>query len=187
VCSITKLLYAIAFQVGWFICILTDNPTSLAYTIVFVGVHFWFLSRNKISRNDKPSFKKEVLWLLIVVSGGGLLETISFSAGFLHNATSITVGYLSLPPLWLLNLWLLFAIALRTFLSPLLNRMKLTFLLIAVAIPLNYYAGAALNSHVAVNDPYIINLALISLLWMGLLWLLNYIKSHYFGDTFNAR
>jgi len=175
------------FQTGWFLCVLTAKPISSIYTALFIATHFWILLRDKTSKGNQTFFKKELLWIIAVAGGGWILETISFSAAFLYTANPLSLGPLSLPPLWLLNLWIQFAIGLRTFLSPIFNRMKLTYLLACIAIPLNYYSGAALNTDVAVNDPYIINLAMISILWIGLLWLLDQMKRRYFEDILDAR
>jgi hypothetical protein len=180
----SKIAYAIAFQLGWFICIMAGNTIGFFYTIIFVAAHFFYL---KTALNRVLWFK-ESLWLLIVFIGGFLLETLTFSAGFLYSRTQpVLFDHLTLPPLWLLNLWLLFAVALRTCLTFVFTSPRITYYISAVAIPLNYYAGAQLNADVDVNHPYILSLALISLQWIFLLWCLIKIKNHCFEDIFNAR
>lgn len=179
----SKIIYAIAFQLGWFVCILAGNWISLGYAIVFLGLHLGFVSRT--TENFSP--RKEALWIILVFAFGLILETISFSAGFLYSNTPVNLfERLQLPPLWLLNLWILLSIALRTCLSFLFYKPKLAYLLFSIAIPLNYYAGAKLNLDVSVNSPYTLSLALITLLWIGLLWFLIHIRHYYFGDIFNA-
>jgi hypothetical protein len=178
-----KLIYAIAFQVGWFVCILTGNWVSLAYTVLFLAFHFFFLKYKAHS----TLLRKEALWIASVFVGGLILETLSFSAGFLYAQTpSNLFAQLILPPIWLLNLWLVFAIALRTCLSFIFYKPKVSYLVSSVAIPLNYYAGVELNNNVAISNPYSLSLALITLMWIVLLWLLTQLKRYYFEDIFNA-
>ena len=182
--SSSKIAYAIAFQLGWFICIMAGNALGLAYTIIFVIAHLIFLKTTL----NKVLWLKESLWLLIVFIGGFLLEALTFSAGFLYSKTQpIFFDYLIFPPLWLLNLWLLFAIALRTCLSFVFTAPRIAYFISVVAIPLNYYAGAQLNAEVDVTSPYILSLALISLQWIFLLWCLVQTKRYFFEDIFNAR
>ena len=181
--STSKIAYAIAFQIGWFICIMAGNTPALIYTIAFISAHFIFL---KLALNEVLWFK-ESFWLLVVLIGGFILETLIFSAGLLYSDSA--PGFfdnLIFPPLWLLNLWLLFALALRTFMSFVFSAPKLSYLISTIAIPLNYYAGTQLNSDVNLNNPYILSLALISALWVILLWFLVQAKHYCFEDIFNA-
>lgn len=182
--SISKIAYAIAFQLGWFVCILAGNTLAILYTAVFISAHVIFL---KITFN-KVLWLKESFWLLVVLMGGFLLETLIFSAGFLysHSAPSF-FDRIILPPLWLLSLWLLFALALRTFMSFVFSAPTLSYAISLIAIPLNYYAGTQLNPDVNLNNPYILSLAFISVLWVILLWFLVQAKRYFFEDIFNAR
>jgi hypothetical protein len=182
--STSKIAYAIAFQIGWLVCIMVGNTLGIAYTLAFILAHFVFLNITL----KKVLWFKEILWLLVVFAGGFFLETLIFSAGFLYSKTPpIFFNHLIIPPMWLLNLWLLFALALRTCLSFVFAVPKLTYLISTIAIPLNYYAGTQLNTDVDLNSPYIISLALISLLWVFLLWCLIQTKRYCFEDIFNAR
>lgn len=176
-----NVLYALGFQLGWFVCIVTTDLLSILYSIAFSGTYLVLALRSG------HSLKYEVLWITCVISLGFLIETIAFSAGFLYSATPRLIGFISLPPLWLLSLWILFAVALRTCLGFLFNNPKLTYFASSIAIPLNYYAGAALNTDVAVNTPYALSLGAISALWIAVLWILVNLKRFYFEDRFNAR
>lgn len=185
-----KIIYAIAFQIGWFVCILGSNTASLYYSLVFVACHLAF----SLYRNNALWMAKEVLWLLLIVAFGLMIETFSFSAGFLFYQTSgnfLTTNTLFesflTPPLWLVNLWLIFAVALRTCLAFMLYKPNLLYALSLVLVPINYYAGAALNNGVALSQPYYFSLTLITLLWLVFFWCLVRIKQRYFKDMFNAR
>ena len=180
----SKFAYAVAFQLGWFVCIMAGNSLAVVYTFLFIVAHSIFL---KLTLN-KVLWFKEILWLLTVFIGGCIVETLVFSGSFLYiKAPSAFFEYLIFPPIWLLTLWLLFALALRTCLSFLFNSPKLTYLMTAIAIPLNYYAGTQLNTEVNLNNPYVLSLAIISLQWILLLWCLIKIKHYYFEDIFNAQ
>jgi hypothetical protein len=186
VSTTSKLIYAIAFQLGWFVCIFAGNWLSTAYVISFLTIHFGVLAQKNKHLYFYSRLRKEVLWIAIVMAGGFILETLSFSAGFLYSGTSSNFEHLIFPPLWLLNLWLIFAIALRTCLSFIFYKPKVTYLLTCACIPFNYYAGAKLNNHVTIGSPYTLNLALIALTWVALLWFLIHLKRRYFEDIFNA-
>lgn len=180
----SKIVYAIAFQIGWFICIMARKELVFAYTAIFIFAHVIFLKVNL----NKVLWFKEILWLLIVFMGGFILETLVFSAGFLYSKTPpIFLDNFIVPPAWLLSLWVLFALALRTCLAFIFSTPKATYLISIIAIPLNYYAGTQLNTDVNLNHPYILSLAFISLLWVFLLWCLIQAKRYCFEDIFNAR
>ena len=189
--NITKLTYAIAFQLGWFICIMGGDIASVTYTITFLSLHLW-----RISKTERKTFlhansiKQELLWISLVFICGLIIETVSFSTGSLYLTKNHPplLDYppfqdLIIPPLWLLNLWLLFAIALRTCLSFLLNNLIVTFILAVIFVPLNYYAGSNLNSTVHINKPYVISFSIITLQWLLFFTCLIKIKQRYYEET----
>jgi hypothetical protein len=179
----SNIAYAIAFQIGWFVCIMAGNALVFMYTAIFIVAHFIFLN---ISLR-KTLWLKEILWLLAIFMAGFILETVVFSAGFLYSTTPpVFLDNLIFPPAWLLSLWVLFAIALRTCLTFVFSAPKITYLIAVVVVPLNYYAGAQLNTDVNLNTPYILSSACISLLWVLLLWCLVNTKRYFFEDIFNA-
>jgi hypothetical protein len=147
-------------------------------------LHFWLLNRFQQTHN----IKKEIIWLLIIVCCGVAIETVFFSAGFLYtNIHSITLGRVIFPPIWLISLWLVFAIAMRTSLSFLFIKPWLSYLLIAITIPLNYKAGASLNNNIGINEPYLVSLGLITVVWVTFLVYIIELKRHFFEDIFNDR
>ncbi len=181
--NISKLVYALAFQAGWFVCIMAGNLASVVYTALFLFSHFWWLTRKS------PTFfiHKELLWVMIVFCLGLIVETIYFSGSFLYtDAPKKLFDHVSLPPTWLLCIWLMFALALRTCLSFLFYKPTLSYLTCFVFVPVNYYAGAKLNKDVDINEPVFLSLALMTLIWILFLWGLIHIKRHYFEEIFNA-
>jgi hypothetical protein len=179
----SNIAYAIAFQIGWFFCIMAGNALVFTYMAIFIAAHFIFLNISLI----KVLWFKEILWLLVIFMAGFTLETLVFSAGFLYSKSPpVFLDNLIFPPVWLLSLWVLFAIALRTCLAFVFSAPKITYLISVAVVPLNYYAGAQLNTDVNLNTPYILSLACISLLWVFLLWCLVNTKRYFFEDIFNA-
>jgi len=187
--STQKIVYAIAFQIGWLVCILTGNLASSCYVAIFLVVHLW-----QVTRQNPALLNKEIIWVAVVSVFGIVVETLAFSTGCLYlqagdnlTARENIFEYFLLPPLWLLNLWLIFAIALRSCLSFLLCRPQLLYSLSLILIPINYYAGAALNDSVELNHPYVFSLSLITLFWLVFFWCIMHIKRRHFEDMFNAR
>jgi hypothetical protein len=180
----SKLAYGLGFQIGWFICIMAGNTASLIYCALFMIAHSIFLKKSL----SKVFWLKEFLWLAMIFIFGFAIESLNFSAGFINylQAPPNPIDHFVTPPIWLLSLWVLFGIALRTFLSVLFAKPILTYLLSTIAIPLNYYAGANLSHEIELNTPYILTLALITLTWITFLWCLIHIKPYYFEDIFNA-
>jgi hypothetical protein len=181
--NISKLVYALAFQAGWFVCIMAGNLASILYTALFLIGHLWYLA----FKQPKLFQHKEILWVITVFCLGLAVETIYFSAGFLYtDAPKNLFDALLLPPIWLLCIWIMFSLALRTCLSFLFYKPTLSYITCAVFVPLNYYAGAKLNNEVAVNEPYFLSLTLMTFIWILFLWCLIYVKRHYFEEIFNA-
>jgi hypothetical protein len=192
--GVTKLVYAITFQIGWFVCIMAGNIASLSYAALFLMAHLWFVARQKTSfSSHEETLNRELTWILLIVAFGFAIETISFYQGFLYFETSQSIQShenfyekILLPPLWLLSVWLMFAVALRTCLAFIFQRPVISYLLSVIFVPINYYAGANLNPTVALNQPYFLSLALITLLWLIFLWCIVQIKHHYFEDIFSV-
>lgn len=182
--KINSIIYAVAFQAGWFVCVMSGNVLSMTYAFSFLCLHLWLLHRFQNPFN----LKKEMSWLLVIVCSGIAIETIFFSTGFLYaTAHTATFGRVILPPIWLIGLWLIFAIAMRTSLSFLFKKPWLSCLLIAVTIPLNYKAGAVLNNTIGINPPYSVSLGLITVVWVTFLVFIVEVKRHFFEDIFNDR
>lgn len=187
--NISKLVYALAFQAGWFVCILAGNFASLVYTALFLIAHFGFLTKlYLLAPKDIPRFmRKEALWVMIVLSFGLIVETLFFSAGFLYiDKAQPFLNQLVLPPTWLLCIWVIFSLALRSCLSFLFYKPTLSYLACIIFVPVNYYAGAKLNNQVDINEPYFLSLALMTIIWIICLWCLIHIKRRYFEEIFNA-
>ena len=174
-----RLLYAVAFQLGWFVCIMGGNIASASYAIIFLMVHLW------LERKSSPY--RELIWVTVVISCGSLIETLFMSAGFLYeNSAPLLFERVCYPPLWLMALWLIFAVALRNCLAFLLSYPRLGYWMCCTLVPANYLAGSKLNQAIHINQPLLVVLPLIALIWVVFLACLIQIKRRYFEDMFNA-
>lgn len=166
---------------------MASHFVSSIFTIIFLTTHLWFMTRPKYHFS---AFKKELFWILLVFIFGLVIEILSFSGGFLYfnsntsaQLTNTFFDYLILPPFWLLYLWLMFAVALRTCLSFLLNNAFVSVLLFITFVPFNYYAGAHLSGTVSIDEPALHSLAFITFLWLIFLGSLIKIKHYYFKGS----
>jgi hypothetical protein len=136
------LINTIAFQLGWFACVLGAargnswfGPAIVALSLVFHLV----LARNTLTEMR-----------LFVCAGvlGFLLDSAQAAAGTFSFTTTGAVAGGSPPwlsPPWMVALWPNFATTLHTSLGWLTGRYGLAALLGAVGGPLSYYAGARLG------------------------------------------
>jgi len=180
-----KIFNAIIFQAGWLICVLTSNVMSLIFTATYIAIHLLFL----YCKNKKFSLIREIFWLALFIVLGFICESAFFNSGILYKTdlTSSSTLELSLnqfifPPIWLLCLWALFSISMRTSLLFILNKPLLAYALIIVMSPCSYYAGAKLNTQVDIAQPLILNLSIIGLTWVFVMASIIVIKRHYFKD-----
>lgn len=121
---------AIAFQAGWFICLLAPVVWALLYTALFTAVHFRIL---------KPEARcADTLAVAVVMVLGFVHDTALLQAGVLSYSSSI-------QPIWLTCLWLMLGLTLRHSLWPIYSRPWFASLLGAVAAALSYTAGVALS------------------------------------------
>ncbi|WP_020209620.1 DUF2878 domain-containing protein [Gilvimarinus chinensis] len=121
---------AVAFQAGWFICLLAPVAWALLYTALFTVVHFRIL---------KPEAR----------CADALAVAVAMALGFIHDTALLQTGVLSdsasAQPIWLTCLWLMLGLTLRHSLWPIYSRPWLASLVGAVAAGLSYTAGIALS------------------------------------------
>lgn len=176
-----KIINSVIFQIGWFICILTNNTISLGFTLLFVACNFlgiYFLTKTLL-------LKVEISWLLICITLGTLCEMVFFNSGILHQADSNTLAItrgLQLPPTWLVCLWAMFAILMRTSLTFIFSKPFTTCGLALIVAPCNYYAGASLNPQVDIGSPLLLNLSGLGIAWALVMGCLIAIHNRFFKD-----
>ncbi len=135
---------AIAFQIGWFACVLGAAyglaAAGSALAAVIVALHLVFAAR------PAQSLKLIAIALLL----GGLWDSALMAA----RALEFTSGgpMRGAAPHWILALWALFATTLNVSLGWLHGRALLAALVGAVAGPLSYWGAAQLGA-VTLIDP----------------------------------
>jgi len=132
----SPLVNFILFQIGWFGCVLNAAArplTGAAIALLMVAVALW-RSRDR---------RGELVLLSLAAVIGTLCDSLFVISSRLHYAGSRSA---SLPPLWDIALWPLFATTLNGSLGWLKERSRLAALLGAVAGPLAYVAAARLGA-----------------------------------------
>jgi hypothetical protein len=143
----------ILFQVGWFSCLLLDTPWLYLVVILLLVVHIFGVVPHS-------SRLTELCLLAKVVLVGALLEVVYFQTHVLERTDGGT-----LPPEWLLLIWLLFATTFLHSLAWLRERLYLAAAFAAIAAPLSYYAGANVNAAVSLNESVVFSLLSIAVSW----------------------
>ncbi len=127
----------IAFQAGWFACVLGAahaHPWLGCLAVVAVFALHLALA---------PAPGAELRLAAITVGVGLVLEIVLVSTGVARYAEPGSVPFL--PPVWILAMWLLLATLLDVSLAWLQTRPWLAVLFAAVGAPLSYAAGARLG------------------------------------------
>jgi len=128
----------VAFQVGWFACVLGAGR-GLAWlgplvVALVLGATWWYAPR-----------RRELLLLLAVAGAVGLCwDSALAAAGLIGYAPGALTP--PLAPLWILALWLLFASTFALSMRWLRSRVLLAAAFAAVAAPLSYLAGERLGA-----------------------------------------
>lgn len=130
----SKTLNFVAFQAGWFACIL-----GAANDIPWLGplVVAAFLAAMLVTRRDRVAF---TLRMAGAAGLGFVADTILLRMGVLNFANN------AFSPLWMTALWPNLAATLHSSLGWLSGRYVLAALFGAVGGPLAYYAGARLGA-----------------------------------------
>ena len=151
------LLNFIAFQIGWFACVLGG-----AYGWPMLGVA---VAAVIIARHLHQAAQPHPEAILIVLSGllGFVADSLLTSLGLLRFPSG--QFHLQLAPYWMVAMWMLFATTFNISLRWLKGRLGLAALLGMIAGPLAYYGGAQLGG-VAFANP------LASLLAVAGVWTL---------------
>jgi hypothetical protein len=134
----SKVINFILFQLVWFACILgaaiNETHTAVAFSLLIISFHF-YLAKDK---------KNELKILLIASIIGFLFD------GFLLKSELVLYtnhGWsYSITPLWIIVLWMGFAITLNSSLNWLKKKIKLSALFGAIGGPLAYLAGEKLEA-----------------------------------------
>ncbi|WP_101758979.1 DUF2878 domain-containing protein [Oceanicoccus sp. KOV_DT_Chl] len=154
------LINAALFQLGWFACVLGGDAIAVAALLVVLAIHYQYFSR------------KPFEWLFIAGVGltGLAVDTMMAWSGVMQ----FEFPSIGLIPIWLLCLWIMFALTLNHSLQWLQSKLWLAALLGGVSGPMSYLAGSKL-APVSLLDPVAYSLLPISLCWALLLPLMFYV------------
>ncbi|AJW46899.1 membrane protein [Ralstonia mannitolilytica] len=156
------LLYAVAGQAGWFVCVLSAARDAAWVGIVFVAG----LLALHLRQAPQPRWElRLVVWVVVLAAPW---ETVLIRAGLIaYPRGTLWAGF---APPWLLALWVLFAIQVNVLFRWLRGRWWLAMVLGAVAGPLSFRAGAALGAaHISEMPTTLGTLAIGWAIWMPLL------------------
>ncbi|MEE2978911.1 MAG: DUF2878 domain-containing protein [Pseudomonadota bacterium] len=156
------LLYAVAGQAGWFVCVLSAARDAAWVGIVFVAA----LLALHLRQARQPSLEWRLVVSVVVLAAPW--ETLLIRGGLIvYPHGTMWPGIV--PP-WLLALWVLFAIQVNVLFRWLRGRWWLAMVLGAIAGPLSFRAGAALGAaHISDLPATLGALAVGWALWMPLL------------------
>lgn len=180
----SQMLYAMLFQIGWFLCVCLGNPWASGFALAFALFHLVYIG----ALRSGARLAREGSWLLLIAIAGFAMETLFFSAGLLYHHTA--AGFFThfyWAPAWLFALWVCFAIALRTCFAFVFRHPILGYAIFALTVPASYVAGTYLTGDVHINKPYPLSLSLITLSWILFMGVLQQLRHSYFEDMFNDR
>jgi len=163
----------VAFQVGWFACVLgAANGAPLLGPIVVAAVVVLHLSK---------SFRPGREALLIGLAGllGAFWDSALVAAGWIAYPSGAVAA--NLAPYWIVAMWMLFATTLNVSLRWLRSRFTLAAALGAVAGPLAFYGGAKLGG-VTFLDPWA-GLVALGIGWAVMMPLLSALSTQLDGMT----
>jgi hypothetical protein len=151
----------ILFQLGWFAGVVGAawqlEWLAVASIALIIFIHVAFLVKDR---------KTELQLVLTTGAVGMLLDSVLISAGVFTPVSSLVSD--NIAPLWLIGLWMLFAITLNHSLRWMQQRYLIAGAMGFVFAPLAYWAGQRLGALTFPPDQSII----FSLLIIGTCWLL---------------
>lgn len=156
---LNSLLYFLAWAATLKLASLGMMKTALIPALAGTAVHLFLLFYRK-----QPTRWVEIFLILYALLGGIILETLAIGSLAIRYSDS------SLPPLWILSLYPLFATTLNHSLK-MISRFPLAPGLFALAAPLSYIAGEKLGACVFPQGVAYAYFALF-ILWAALLFAL---------------
>ncbi|MGV6806587.1 MAG: DUF2878 domain-containing protein [bacterium] len=148
----------VVFQIGWLVCVQGNNVAAFVTALLVLIAHNLFICRDIRE------------WLLIAgfASGGIIVDSLIQNSGLIlfYDALSVhtATASISLLPLWMISLWLVFSTTLCHSLAPLANRMPVAALFGATGAPFSYFAGAKLSGS-TLAEPLIGPLLVEGIFW----------------------
>ena len=131
------LINFIAFQAGWFACVLGGAHQLPWFGTLLVSVIIAF----HLSRASQP--RAELLLIMLAIAIGSVWDSFLVWRGWLEYPSGTLIA--NTAPHWILAMWGVFATTLNLSLRWLKGRWFIALVSGAIAGPLAYYAGARLG------------------------------------------
>ncbi|KPJ95238.1 MAG: hypothetical protein AMJ53_03215 [Gammaproteobacteria bacterium SG8_11] len=162
------------FQVGWLVCVVAAahhyEAVSVLSCAIIIGLHLSLLKE----------MKSEVKLILFSAALGFIVDSLNIAFNVFQTTQPQS---LPLAPLWLVAMWMLFAICLRHSLAWLLGKPLLSGIFGAVCAPLAYYAGASIGALQLPQNDILMSLSAIGLAWALVTPLLFVMANHFDRST----
>jgi hypothetical protein len=153
------LLNILQSQAGWFALVLSAAAghawIGISIALALIALHVYAVASDRL---------RELTLILAAGAIGAAGDTLLGQFGFIRFPAAASAVAVSISPLWMIVLWMMFATTLRHSLAWLKMRPIAAALLGAVAGPLAYAAGAALGA-LELTDPMRSSVA-IAALWL---------------------
>lgn len=147
------LINAVLFQIVWFVCLLAGNVWAVVVTVIYLVLHDRFFMRQR----------REWRLLLAFLGLGILVDGSLFQLGVFSSTEDVLSAY-TLPPIWLLCLWVSVGTLFVHSLAFLRSRYQLSAMLGAIGPTMSYFAGASLAG-ITLAQPTVLTLGIIAIIW----------------------
>ncbi|WP_373565903.1 DUF2878 domain-containing protein [Microbulbifer okhotskensis] len=149
------IVNALLFDIAWPLCVIVAKAwLIIPFTILNLLIHLKFVA----------NLHGEPLWLACILFWGVSIDSVLFHLGVLRNESGSPW-----PPLWLIFLWLNFAMTLRYSLVFLQKNLWLAAILGGFFGPFSYFTGALLNGTVELHQPLWQSLGILCVIWAVIL------------------
>ena len=165
------LVNFIAFQLGWFSCVLSAAKglpwLGLIVVCLVVALH--------IRSSDKPRHEWQLLTLAVM--SGLVFDSLLVSGGLVRYPSGMLFS--NMAPYWILAMWALFATTLNVSMAWLKNSLVLASVMGAVFGPLSYLAGQRLGAIELVD--FRSSMVALAVIWAVVMPVLTYTAGHFDG------
>ncbi|HDZ37311.1 MAG TPA: DUF2878 domain-containing protein [Marinobacter sp.] len=146
-----NILNFILFQIGWFACAAYPTLLGPVLVLVFLAIHFVFVSQHRFT---------ELQFVGLGTVVGALLDGLWFYLGVLDDGS----GTVLITPLWLVAIWAIFMTTLSHSLNWISRKMFLAFLFAPIAGPFAYWSASKIG--VVVLPDLVASLIALGLGWL---------------------
>lgn len=175
--NLALLVNLLAFQIGWFACVLGGAHglpwLGVVAAVVLITVHLWRV----------PQPRPELVLIGVAAGLGLVFDSLLVALDLTRYPSGMWAA--GLAPYWIIAMWMMFATTLNVTFRWLKNRYVLAVVLGAVSGPLAYYGGAKLGG-VVLTTP-VGSLAALALVWGLAMPLLMALSNRYDGTVETTR